>query len=265
MASTTVRYRKEPPSQKDVPDLKFVYSSSNDSIDENLLVLFHGLGDTPENFINFGKKMNLPQTAIIAIRGPIPIPYFEETGWFAAYDRMGEEVPQAHPEVIRTLHQTRTTLTSFFPKHIISSSAESSKGWLPRKIFLLGFSQGGAAAIDFALYSGINGLGGVISISGWPAAEWYKGEAGVRSEGLKVLITQGRKDQVVPASLITSGHTFLKSAVGESNLEVVHIEGKGHAMPSTEAEVRTIMKFFGTNLFLRNIALETTPGIVEVK
>ena len=33
---------------------------------------------------------------------------------------------------------------------------------------------------------------------------------------------------------MTSKHAFLKSVVGEASLEVAYVEGKGHAMPSTE-------------------------------
>lgn len=43
-----------------------------------------------ENFINFGKKMQLPQTALLAIQGPASIPYFDQgTGWYPAFDDQG--------------------------------------------------------------------------------------------------------------------------------------------------------------------------------
>jgi len=41
--------------------------------------------------LNFGKKINLPQTAIVALRAPFPIPYFDEgTAWYPSFDNYGE-------------------------------------------------------------------------------------------------------------------------------------------------------------------------------
>lgn len=81
--------KKTPPSKNS--SLPFVYTASPDGIDENLLILFHGLGDNPTNFIQFGKKMRLPQTACLAIKAPFPIPFFDEgTSWFSSFDACGE-------------------------------------------------------------------------------------------------------------------------------------------------------------------------------
>ncbi|KAJ3034122.1 hypothetical protein HDV00_005443 [Rhizophlyctis rosea] len=206
----------------------------------------------------------------MAIRGPIPIPYFTETGWYTAYDQMGEELPSTSPIILQSLHQTRNMLKSFLLTHILSSQTSSSQPgpnrWPARKVFLMGFSQGGAAALDFSFFGEVDGLGGVVSISGWPAVEWYGGTSLERgNKDVKVLITQGKRDEVVAADIVAERLAFLNPLIDKPNLQVTYIEGKGHSMPATEIEVREIMKFFSTNLFLRNIALETTPGIYEVK
>jgi hypothetical protein len=39
-----------------------------------------------ENFIKFGEKMELPQTALVALQGPIPIPFFDGSCWYPAFD-----------------------------------------------------------------------------------------------------------------------------------------------------------------------------------
>lgn len=73
--------------------LKFEYSPSEDGIDENLLIMLHGLGrlgdnmnrlhrqkadtvwvyttgDTEKPFANLGRQLRLPQTAVLSLRAP---------------------------------------------------------------------------------------------------------------------------------------------------------------------------------------------------
>jgi hypothetical protein len=40
---------------------RFEYRSSQDNVDAALVVLLHGFGDSCENFMSFGRGMNLPQ------------------------------------------------------------------------------------------------------------------------------------------------------------------------------------------------------------
>ena len=48
----------------------FSYTPSDDGVDENLLILLHGLGDAHVPFANLGKQLKLPQTATLALRAP---------------------------------------------------------------------------------------------------------------------------------------------------------------------------------------------------
>ena len=58
-----------PPNKNAIP-VPFSYNPSEDGVDENLLILLHGLGDTHVPFANLGKQLKLPQTATLAIRAP---------------------------------------------------------------------------------------------------------------------------------------------------------------------------------------------------
>lgn len=58
-----------PPRESAIP-VPFSYTSSDDGVDENLLILLHGLGDTHVPFANLGKQFKLPQTATLALRAP---------------------------------------------------------------------------------------------------------------------------------------------------------------------------------------------------
>ena len=64
---TTVTH--SPPRESAIP-VPFSYAQSDDGVDENLLILLHGLGDTHAPFTNLGKQLKLPQTATLAIRAP---------------------------------------------------------------------------------------------------------------------------------------------------------------------------------------------------
>lgn len=40
----------------------------------NMLLLLHGLGDQPAGFASLGRKMALPETTVLALRAPLPLP-----------------------------------------------------------------------------------------------------------------------------------------------------------------------------------------------
>ncbi|CAE6426600.1 unnamed protein product [Rhizoctonia solani] len=59
--------------------LEFVYSPSDDGVDENLLIVLHGLGDTMTPFVRMAKQLKLPQTATLVLQAPdlyVPVPHF---------------------------------------------------------------------------------------------------------------------------------------------------------------------------------------------
>jgi len=90
IASTVPRNKPAPKNGK-IP-VRFVYHPSPDGVDENLLIMLHGLGsftdiyirgpmltlitpmalagDTEAPFANLGRNLRLPQTAIFALRAP---------------------------------------------------------------------------------------------------------------------------------------------------------------------------------------------------
>ena len=73
LAETTVAH--SPPRERAIP-VPFSYAPSDDDVDENLLILLHGLGDTHVPFANLGKKLKLPQTATLALRAPEKSVYY---------------------------------------------------------------------------------------------------------------------------------------------------------------------------------------------
>lgn len=48
------------------------FRGAADGLNENLLLLFHGLGDTPAPFDRLAGRLALPQTASLALAGKLP-------------------------------------------------------------------------------------------------------------------------------------------------------------------------------------------------
>lgn len=128
----------------------------------NLLLLLHGLGDTPAPFAKLARTMKLPQTAALALCAPLALPAGLE-------GRMWHESFEADGELIRASAFERRRLNSL--KHQGRASLQAllmrlqRAGWPAHRLFLLGYAQGGTVALDFALHCGCR-LGGVVSICG---------------------------------------------------------------------------------------------------
>jgi len=116
----------------------FIYHSAPDTIDENLLILFHGLGDNEMNFSKLGQKMNIPQTACLTIRGTSEIPFFDDGYcWFPSFEISGDLNKGKINE------QRRKQGLEYSRKLIIEilDILKDKYLWKPERIFLLGFSQ----------------------------------------------------------------------------------------------------------------------------
>jgi predicted esterase len=183
MAELTVRLstNKESPRTKDGPSDKtlgtaFSYTHSQDGTDENLLVLFHGLGksscsppmatfelicaegDTHLPFAKMGQNLKLPQCAILALRAPeksvffifgsehdfktyarVPFLYEEAYQWYSSFDQLGELIERPNP----------SSTLNWLMKVLIHLTDDCK--WPPNRIHLFGFSQGGSVAAELGL------------------------------------------------------------------------------------------------------------------
>ncbi|KAF8311991.1 hypothetical protein DL93DRAFT_2149541 [Clavulina sp. PMI_390] len=141
--SATINVPKvKPAPQKAKMPLRFVYHPSPDGVDENLLVMLHGLGDTEAPFANLGRQLNLPQTAVLSLRAPSKIPYLDDEDafqWYESFDRFGDLLTQPNPtSALDVMDRVLNYLTS-----------ECS--WPPDRIHLFGFAQGGSVALEITV------------------------------------------------------------------------------------------------------------------
>ncbi|EIW68459.1 hypothetical protein TREMEDRAFT_32307 [Tremella mesenterica DSM 1558] len=143
---------------------KFDYASSPSGKDLNLLIMFHGLGqsyvtlspfnsfsptssltllcDTKQPFFNLGKSLNLPHTAILSLQAPDPIPLMENPSysWYDTFDPFFNPLPSPSP----TKHLSRLLeLLS-----ILTSTEPQGLGWEMNKIHLFGWGQGGSMVLE---------------------------------------------------------------------------------------------------------------------
>jgi len=149
----------------------------------------HSKGDTPNNFINFGKKLNLPQTSLVAIQGPYNVPYTDGYSYHTAFDNEGNST------LLLSLHNDQVIQPTLrdYEKFRLQFNALMTDLLNDRKsksVFLVGFADGGQFALDYALFGGIE-IGGVMSINGIINSRIYKTITSTQRTLTHILITNG--------------------------------------------------------------------------
>ena len=149
------------------------------------LVLLHGWGADADDLLELGQELveglGEEPVGLVALRAPGLHPAGVGRQWYGL-----SPAPdwQALPEARQALRQRLQRLGATVPL---------------QATVLLGFSQGGAMAVDVATGGAQPDgselpLAGLISCSGYPHPDWDPS-----AEGLAVLLTHGRQDPVVPA------------------------------------------------------------------
>ena len=188
---------------------------SPDGIDENLLILFHGVGDTPDPFVTFAKTLSLPQTAILALKGPKKIP-FVDTG-FAWVDSF--EPATFEPIPMNIHHKSRYQSVMSLRKLLDDLIARIVGCWNIRceRIHYLGFSQGGTVALDHALHAREGYWPGTcIAVNSILLPELMANDQNLLHHDTQIVMTFGDTDQILP-------QTLQKQTVCGHNLDVTTI------------------------------------------
>jgi phospholipase/carboxylesterase len=128
---------------------------------------------------------------------------------------------------------------------------EEAAGVPPRRIFLLGFSQGGALATTVFLRTQ-RALGGMMGISTWMPFQQAYSINGVRgTQKSDVRFQHGEDDKAVNLTWVQSSVKRLR-ALGY-NAEVATFKGQGHALVNNEVVVN-----------IENFVQDRAPGEVQV-
>ena len=135
------------------------------------LVLLHGWGADADDLLDLGPLLVTPEVSVVALRAPEPHPYGTGRQWYGLQPIDWSRLPAARSALNERLQDLATSVP------------------LQRTV-LLGFSQGGAMALDVG--SGLP-LAGIVACSGYPHEGWEP-----EASTAPVLLSHGREDPVVP-------------------------------------------------------------------
>ena len=135
------------------------------------LVLLHGWGADADDLLDLGPLLVNPEVSVVALRAPEPHPYGTGRQWYGLQPIDWSRLPAARSALNERLQDLATSVP------------------LQRTV-LLGFSQGGAMALDVG--SGLP-LAGIVACSGYPHEGWEP-----EASTAPVLLSHGREDPVVP-------------------------------------------------------------------
>ena len=177
------------------------------------LVLLHGWGADADDLLDLGSLLVGPEVSVVALRAPEPHPYGVGRQWYGLQPIDWSQLPAAREALKLRLEELATSVD------------------LARTV-LLGFSQGGAMALDVG--SSLP-LAGIVACSGYPHEGWHPGAAVA-----PVLLSHGREDPVVPFAASKAAQERLIAA--GNSAELLAFDG-GHTidaavLPQIRAFVR---------------------------
>ncbi|WVF67496.1 hypothetical protein IAT40_002252 [Kwoniella sp. CBS 6097] len=153
VSSSGSQHKPKPhPTSSALKPWDFSYASSIDGSDKNLLIMFHGLGDSKTPFFGLGKQLNLPSTAVLSLSAPDPIPLMDHPSfsWCPTLTNTYDPIPPSAQNPTKNLPLLR--------KMIEALISPDGCGWDLKDIHLFGWGQGGTMVLELALEIGKNGI-----------------------------------------------------------------------------------------------------------
>ena len=187
------------PTGSGLPKAVGEHLSSGPASAEARLVLLHGWGADADDLLDLGELLVGPQVSVVALRAPEPHPYGAGRQWYGLQPIDWSVLPAAR----EGLNGRLAALAGSVP--------------LERTV-LLGFSQGGAMALDVG--SGLP-LAGIVACSGYPHEGWQPSATAstMASATLPpVLLSHGHEDPVVPFAASEAVLERLELAGGQVRL-----------------------------------------------
>ena len=138
---------------------------------ERRLILLHGWGADADDLLELGPLLVGPELSVVALRAPELHPYGTGRQWYGLQPIDWDALPAARTALSQRLQELGDSVPL-------------------AQTVLLGFSQGGAMAVDVGSQLP---LAGIVACSGYPHEGWQP-PAGMAP----VLLSHGREDPVVP-------------------------------------------------------------------
>ena len=224
---------------------------------DNVLVLLHGLGDTPDKFLALGKQLNFPSTSVVALRAPWPVgcggPLEGQVGggeWFPAFEDNGDLIC-AQPADKRRLQGLNAAVKVV--QDMLECLWREHAQWSARTTVVIGFSQGAQVAVALGLTCT---LAAVVGVSGSALEEVAMSDGaddGAVYHGrgeTPMLLSHGLRDCSVKIETARKCCAQVQRRLG-ADLVMWREYDKGHEMFALEEEVRDLMSFMAKHLTLR--------------
>ncbi|KAL3796391.1 hypothetical protein HJC23_004188 [Cyclotella cryptica] len=262
------------------------YRHSADGIDNNILLLFHGAGDTLTPYDALAQQMALPQTSTLAVSAShVQIPFDLGYTWFEEMDCFGNTLANDDPRrlnslrrVVDWLEDLLCLLTGIDPNNSGSSGksscqkTDSETSWIPERVFLLGFSAGACLIMELCRSwwsKGRSSLGGAICVAGGIRTSSLSisnkacdnsikcnkdgTDPETRNEATDILILAGSNDDVYsPKSAEKSKQLYSFPSKVRLHIQEKH----GHTMIRSKREMTVVMEFLSQRLARRTVSME---------
>ncbi|KAI9930051.1 hypothetical protein ASPWEDRAFT_283810 [Aspergillus wentii DTO 134E9] len=229
----------------------------------NILILLHGLGDSAAAFTSFARALNLPETLILTLQAPTPLPF--DLGGF----HWGDDVSFDSSTGGLDMDAGFTRSVKGLVDEVVRGVLVRKCGWRLREVMMLGFGQGGMAGLVAARELGVQpkvrvegegeedgedtgALSGVISIGApYPLSGSKMGS----KNRTPVLLVGGRDSSAVPDGAVSRTKEVFEF------VELHRYARKGDGMPRNRDEMMPVMQFFARRLRSRQGVPE---GSVEI-
>ncbi|BCR94774.1 alpha/beta hydrolase [Aspergillus luchuensis] len=223
-------------------------TSTSPNTSPNILLLLHGLGDTSQNLTTLARALNLPETTVLTLQAPSPLPF--DLGGF----HWGDDIAFS-PAGDLDMDAGFTRSTNTIIKEVIIDTLLKKCGYRGRDIVVFGIGQGGMVGLEVARHfkNSSEGkvdeeeLGGVVSIG---APVGLSGKAPATGSGKSrtpVLIVAGKEDGGERSTAVTAAGVRRTKEWFEF-VEVSRYKRRGDGMPRNAEEMRPVMEFLARRL-----------------
>lgn len=197
-------------------------------------LVLHGLGDSMAGWQPIAAELRLPALGFVFANAPMP--YFGGYSWYRIPGMTGPA--DTREQQLADLASSRAKLVELVD-HLLGELDLP-----PERLFLLGFSQGCAMALDHALRSD-HRYAGVVGISGHvDCLDDYPEQLGSAAEAQAILWTHGSHDPVIPLALPEAGLEHLRACGLAPDWRVYP---KGHELHVPD-ELRDLRAFLAERL-----------------
>lgn len=194
------------------------------------VIWLHGLGADGHDFVDLVPQLNLPNVRFVFPHAPVrPITLNSGFPMRAWYDIHGLEFGTREDE--EGVHASAKLIDQLIQQEI-------DNGMPAEKIFLTGFSQGGA----MALYCGLRypkKLAGILALSSYlPVAKTLAHEMSDVNKSIPIFMAHGTQDEIVNIKLAEYSRGFLQQLKYQIDFRIYHM---AHSVCADE--VRDIAKW----------------------